>query len=357
MLLADAYMAALVRGDIQEDSEQQRLLMPLQRIADALQANQVWYKQILPKHNIRGLYITGQVGIGKTYMMDLFYQYLPEKGKFRAHFLHFMQQIDQKLRFFQGQKDPIMAIAKELAQHYRIICIDEFMVDDMAHAMILGGLLRALFRARVVIVATSNTKIDDLYRNGMNRERFLPAIELLHQHCDEIDLQSSVDYRLGKPTHLYAYVYPLNADNEQLLVKQFWALAVTASTDKTLSVQARTMEVVLKSETVVWFDFDAICAMPRCQLDYIELAERFHTIFVSNIPQLNAINTHTAVVLFIQLVDVLYDRGIRLIISATVPAHELYQSGPFSTEFVRTLSRLEEMQSEDYLNRHCVINE
>ncbi|MGV3740590.1 MAG: cell division protein ZapE [Gammaproteobacteria bacterium] len=356
MLFADVYMAALERGDIQEDSEQQRLLMPLQRIADALRTDQIWYKQLLPKQPIRGLYITGQVGIGKTYMMDLFYQYLPEKGKLRAHFLHFMQQIDQKLRFFQGQKDPIMAIAKELAQQYRIICIDEFMVDDMAYAMILGGLLRALFRLRVVIVATSNTKIDNLYRNGMNRERFLPAIDLLHQNCDEIDLQSDIDYRLGKPMHLYAYVYPLNADAEQLLVKQFWSLAVTASTDKTLIVQERTIEAVLKGETVIWFDFDTICAMPRCQLDYIELAERFHTIFVSNVPQLNTINTNTAIVLFIQLVDILYDRGIRLIISAAVPAHELYQSGPFVNEFARTLSRLEEMQSEDYLNRHCVVN-
>lgn len=355
MLLADAYVAALQRGDIQEDREQQRLLIPLQRIADALRAEQTWYRKILPKRTIHGLYITGQVGIGKTYMMDLFYQYLPSNHKLRAHFLHFMQQIDQKLRFLQGQKDPIVTIAKELAQQYRIICIDEFMVDDVAYAMILGGLLRALFRLGVVIVATSNTKIDDLYRNGMNRERFLPAIDLLHQYCDEIDLKTSIDYRLGKSLHLHAYVYPLNADNEQLLVKQFWSLVVTASTDKTLSVQSRVMDVVLKSENMLWVEFDVICAMPRCQLDYIELAERFHTIFISNIPQLNTILTNTPVVLFIQLVDILYDRGIRLIISAAVPAYELYPSGPFSKEFTRTLSRLEEMQSEDYLNRHCIL--
>ena len=355
MLLADAYIAALERGEIQEDKEQQRLLRPLQLIADALCAEQAWYKHFLPRKNIQGLYITGQVGIGKTYMMDLFYQYLPEKNKLRAHFLHFMQQIDQKLRFLQGQKNPILSIAKELSEQYRIICIDEFMVDDMAYAMILGGLLRALFDLRVVIVATSNTPIQNLYRNGMNRERFLPAIDLLQKYCNEIDLHTSIDYRLGKPVHLHAYLYPLNADNEQLLAQQFWSLAVTASTDKTISIQSRSIEVILQSETVIWFEFDTICAMPRCQLDYLELAEKYHTIFISNIPQLNTIMTNTAVVLFIQLVDILYDKGIRLIISAAVPAQDLYVSGPFSNEFARTLSRLEEMQSEAYLNRCCAL--
>lgn len=356
MSLADAYLAALQRGDIHDDGEQRRLLIPLQQLATALRSRQAWYRVLLPKPSLQGLYITGPVGVGKTYMMDLFYQYLPDTHKLRAHFLHFMQQIDQKLRFLQGQRDPILHIAKELAAQYHVICIDEFMVEDVAYAMILGELLQALFTLGVVIVATSNTKIEDLYRNGMNRERFLPAIALLRQQCTEIDLHSSIDYRLGKPLHLHAYFYPLSSKNEQLLAEQFQALAVSPNEKQAISIQSRLIEVVQMSQTVVWFEFTVICAMPRCQLDYIELAERYHTIFISNIPKLSDLSTNTAIVLFIQLVDVLYDRGIRLIISAAVPAQELYQVGPFLTEFARTLSRLEEMQSEDYLDRHCSLN-
>lgn len=355
MSLTDAYVAALHRGDIQEDNEQRRLLSPLQQVANALQSQQAWYRVLFPKQSIQGLYITGPVGVGKTYMMDLFYQYLPNKHKLRAHFLHFMQQVDQQLRFLQGQSNPIREIAKELAKQYQIICIDEFMVQDMAHAMILGELLQALFALRVVLIATSNTKIDDLYQNGMNRERFLPAIGLLHQYCDEINLQSSIDYRLGKPVHLNAYVYPLDLQNQQLLAQQFETLAVVVSSDRSISVQSRLITVIKRSQTVVWFDFATICGMPRCQLDYIELAERYHTIFVSNIPKLSDSEATTGVVLLMQLVDVLYDRGIRLIISAAVSVQELYQFGPFLTAFSRTVSRLEEMQSEEYLARHCTI--
>lgn len=353
MSLTDAYLAALQRGDIHDDSEQRRLLIPLQQLAAALQSQQAWYRFLLPKRIIQGLYISGPVGVGKTYMMDLFYQYLPDTHKIRAHFLHFMQQIDQKLRSLQGQRDPILHIATELATQYHIICIDEFIVEDVAYAMILGELLQALFALGVVIVATSNTKIEDLYRNGMNRERFLPAIALLRRQCIEIDLQSSIDYRLGKSLHLHAYFYPLTSENQQMFAEQFQTLAVSPNDQQSILVQTRMISVVKMSQTVVWFEFATICAMPRCQLDYIELSEYYHTIFISNIPKLSEISTTTATVLFIQLVDVLYDRGIRLIISAAVPAHELYQTGPFATEFVRTLSRLEEMQSEDYLERHC----
>ena len=353
MSLTGAYVAALHRGDIQEDNEQRRLLSPLQKVANALESQEAWYRVLFPKQTIQGLYITGPVGVGKTYMMDLFYQNIPNKRKLRAHFLHFMQQIDQNLRFLQGQSDPIREIAKELAKQYQIICIDEFMVQDMAHAMILGELLQTLFALRVVLIATSNTKIDDLYQNGMNRERFLPAIALLHQYCEEINLKSSIDYRLGKPMHLHAYVYPLDPENQRLLDQQFQTLAVVVSSEKFILVQSRLITVIQLSQSVVWFDFATICGMPRCQLDYIELAERYHTIFVSNIPKLSDSEATTGVVLLMQLVDVLYDRGIRLIISAAVSVQELYQFGPFLTAFSRTVSRLEEMQSEEYLARAC----
>lgn len=353
--LADAYLAALQRGDIHDDPEQRRLLTSLQALSEQLRSRQAWYRFILPKQPMLGLYINGPVGVGKTYMMNLFYQNLPDKHKLRIHFLHFMQKIDQKLRFLQGQANPISKIATELAKQYHVICIDEFMVDDIAYALILGELLQALFALRVVIVATSNTRIDDLYRDGLNRERFLSTITLLHQHCIEIDMASSIDYRLGKSMHLHAYLYPLTATNHQLLAQQYQRLALTDDVCDTITVQSRQVAVVKASDHVVWFDFSVICSMPRCQLDYIELAERYHSVFVANIPKFDQENARSAVILFILLVDVLYDRGIRLIISAAVPAQDLYVSGPMLSQFLRTLSRLEEMQSEDYLNRHCTL--
>lgn len=351
--LALAYSAAVQRGDIHDDPEQRRLLASFQSLTNHLKSRQAWYRFLWPKKWIKGLYVTGPVGIGKTYMMDLFYQNLPDKHKLRVHFLHFMQQIDQKLRFLQGKTDPVLKVAAELAKQYHVICIDEFIVDDIAHAMIVGELFQALFAMHVVLVATSNTKINDLYRDGLNREAFLPTIALLHQYCDEIDLESSIDYRLGKSLHLHAYIFPLDDKCDQLFLQQFQSLASTSGRSDPISVQSRFISVVKVSESVVWFEFAMICDMPRCQLDYIELAERYHTIFVSDIPKLGEVSTNTPVVLFIQLVDVLYDRGIRLIISAAVSAQELYQSGPMLPQFARTLSRLEEMQSEDYLNRHC----
>lgn len=353
--LVDAYSAALRRGDIQDDGEQRRLLMPLQNLTDQLLVRQAWYRCLLPQKSIQGLYITGPVGGGKTYMMDMFYQNLPGNRKLRVHFLHFMQKIDQKLRFLQGHRDPLLKIAAELAKQYTVICIDEFIVDDMAYAMILGELLQALFSRHVILVATSNTKIEDLYRNGMNRERFLPAIALLHRYCSEINILSSVDYRLGRDLHLHAYFYPLNTENERALGEQFKMLACDVSVGGSITVQSRPISVVKVSQSVIWFEFATICAMPRCQLDYIELAERYHTIFVAHVPILDGENTSTAVILLIQLVDVLYDRGIRLIISAASALTDLYRTGPMKQEFSRTLSRLEEMQSEDYLARHCTL--
>ncbi|HVT62319.1 MAG TPA: cell division protein ZapE [Legionellaceae bacterium] len=353
MNLEEAYTASVQRGDIQDDAEQRRLLLPLQRIARRLATQQAWYRFLLPKQPLKGLYIVGPVGVGKTFMMDLFYQSLPEQYKIRLHFLQFMQQIDQKLRFLQGHSDPLQKIAADFSKQYHMLCLDEFMVNDVAHAMILAELLAALFARRVIVVATSNTCIDDLYLNGMNRKYFLPAIALLHAHCDELILHSSLDYRLGKPITLHAYIYPLNRDNQKLLEQQFYALSSDVKEGGEIVVQSRHIPMLRMSSNAIWFEFAILCGVPRSQLDYIELADKFPTIFVSNIPNLSQLPTVTAVVLFIQLVDILYDRGIRLVISAAVPLSDLYSSGPMQNEFVRTLSRLEEMQTDSYLSRHC----
>ena len=354
MTLMEEYNAAIARNDIKNDPEQRLLLVSLQRIADAIARQQSWYYW-LPKKAIKGLYMVGPVGVGKTYMMDLFYQYLPGQQKVRMHYLHFMQQIDQQLRLLQGHKNPIRRIAIEFSRQYNVLCLDEFMVLDVAQAMILSELLPVLLAHRVVLVTTSNSVIDDLYRHGQNRERFLPTLALLHQHCDEAMLSSTLDYRVGRLGALESYMYPLTPEHMQVLVQQFEDMTVDARVGGDITIQHRSIAVVRVAKQVIWFDFSVICAMPRCQLDYIEIAERYHTLFISNIPILSHQPNNAGLVLFIQLIDVLYDRGVRLVALAASKAQDLYDSGPMIGPFARTLSRLEEMQSVDYIRGRCVI--
>jgi cell division protein ZapE len=355
MRLLDIYNSAIKQGDIQDDSVQRQLLISFQRVADDIKKNKRWY-HFGRKMAIKGLYLVGSVGVGKTYLMDLFYHNVPEPRKKRVHFLMFMQELDQQLRELQGQADPILTIAADLAHQYRVLCLDEFIVTDLAQAMMLSELLPALVARQVVLVATSNTRLAALYRGGVNRDYFIPTIQLLQQQCEEVVVNSSVDYRIGRPPEVSAYLYPLSNVNRQLFARQFELLAGEKHTKcQELMVQNRPIRVIEANSAAVWFEFTSICAMPRCQLDYIELAARFPTICVANIPVLSDLPNNTPVVLFIQLVDVLYDRGIRLIVSAAVKATDLYDSGPLLTDFSRTLSRLEEMQSTDYLARRCVI--
>lgn len=350
MDLFEAYNLAIKQGLIVDDANQRLVIRRLQPLISSLSQPKPWYK-CWDKQTIPGVYICGPVGIGKTYLMDLFYHSLGEIPKARFHFHHFMQQVDQQLRLLQGHANPLKKIAMKLAKTTRVLCLDEFLVNDVAYAMILAELLTALFEHHVILVATANTKPDDLYLNGVGRERFLPAIALLKSHCDVIELAEHRDYRLGRAPLEQSYLYPLDKKADLALLTQFQNIAKNEQEINDILIQNRSIPIARVAENAVWFEFNVICNLPRCQLDYIEIADRFNTVMVANIPALTSHDT-ARVILLIHLVDVLYDRGIRLIISAAVPPSELYQSGPMLGEFARTLSRLEEMQSADYLSRH-----
>ena len=351
MKLMDYYDAAVVSADIQDDPAQRALIVHMQRVADELSSiNATWFNW-LQKKELKGLYLYGPVGVGKTFLVDMFYEYVPEGRKSRFHFHQFMQQVDAQLRRLQGTKNPLQHIAAHLAKTTRLLCFDEFLVYDVADAMILSDLLQAILAKGVVLVATSNTSPDNLYANGVHRERFVPAIEIIKQHCEVLALEHPGDYRLGRAPLSEAYLFPLDKAAYLALVAQFSQLATHVMDAVDISVQKRLIPCVKRGERAVWFKFDVICNLPRSQLDYLEIAERFDTVFVSEIPMLTN-NDTVGVILLIHFIDVMYDRGIRLIVSAAVPAHQLYLEGEKIDEFQRTLSRLEEMQSDDYIRRH-----
>lgn len=351
MTLLSHYETAIKRGDIVDDVLQRQVLLSMQRLADALQTKHSWLKWRRKSRPATGIYLYGPVGVGKTYLMDLFYQQVGERQKARFHFHHFMQQIDAQLRRLQGQKDPLHRIAADLAKRTRLLCFDEFLVHDVAHAMILAELLEALFANGIVLVATSNIRPEDLYLNGVQRARFLPAIALIKTHCEVISLGEKRDYRLGREPLYAAYLYPLGTTTEAILMEQFAAIAQEKQENGSLIVQNRDIPFVKCGEKAVWFDFNVICNLPRSQLDYLEIADRFDTVFVSNIPMLSEKDTVHAILL-VSFIDIMYDRGIRLVLSAAVPLEQLYVQGEVSQAFKRTLSRLQEMQSADYLKRH-----
>ncbi|WP_133130869.1 cell division protein ZapE [Legionella yabuuchiae] len=349
MNLLAHYEAAIAEGRIEDDSLQRQILTNLQQLANELVRTNRWFKR---RTSITGLYLYGPVGAGKTLVMDLFYQTIPLENKSRFHFHHFMQQVDAQLRSLQGLKDPLKTIAADLAKKNRLLCLDEFLVYDIADAMILAQLLKELFSRKVTLVATSNTPPDQLYLKGLQRARFLPAIDLITTHCQIMTLGDKRDYRLGKAPSVQAYLYPLNEATANKMSAQFDAIAPKAETQSTITVQTR--EVVCKkvSQDAVWFDFDVICNLPRSQLDYLEIADRFNIVFVSGVPIFSSQDT-VKVILFMHFIDVMYDQGVRVILSAQAPPDKLYPQGSLYAEFQRIVSRLFDMQSLDYLNRNA----
>lgn len=348
MTLTVEYNNAIARGEIHDDPLQRDVLQSFQRLADALERpRHRWFRR-LSKENILGLYLYGPVGGGKTFLMDLFYQHVQDRHKSRMHFHQFMQQVDGQLRRLQGHSDPLKMIAKNWAKKTRLLCLDEFLVQDIATAMILAELIKYLLVEGIVLVMTSNTAPDNLYLNGLQRGRFLPAIALLKQHCEVIDLTERRDYRLGRAPLETAYLYPLNEKNDAMMSLQFSQLAKGRIIDPVLSIQGRDIPTKQCSELVAWFEFDVICQLPRSQLDYLEIAQRFHTIFLSHVPVLTAQDTVRALLLT-HFIDVMYDNKVRVIISAAAPIDELYLEGEVYVAFQRTRSRLQEMQSVDYL--------
>ena len=298
---------------------------------------------------MKGLYFWGGVGRGKTYLMDVFFESLPFPEKQRMHFHRFMRYTHQELRSLQGTPNPLRQVAKNFALKARVLCFDEFFVSDITDAMILGGLIDALFNEGVSLVATSNVEPANLYKDGLQRRKFLPAIELLEKHTHILNVDGGVDYRLRALESAELFHFPLDAEADVSLEKSFTALSPDAGeSDVSLEIEGRPILAKRCGDGVVWFDFPEICEGPRSQNDYIEIAMMFQTVLISNVPKFTS-KKEDAARRFISLVDEFYDHNVKLILSADAAIPELYAGDRLVFEFQRTESRLQEMQSTEYL--------
>lgn len=359
----DRYASDLKQPGFHYDPAQEMVVEKLQGLYERLvqrhqRRDSLWAKaQGLFKRNQsgpeRGLYLWGGVGRGKTYLMDVFFESLPFEEKMRSHFHRFMRRIHHELKDLAGESNPLELVAERLSREARVLCFDEFFVSDITDAMILGNLLDGLFRRGVCLVTTSNIVPDQLYRDGLQRERFLPAIALLNQHTEVVHVDSPVDYRLRALERAELYHCPLGEAADLSLEQSFESLVLDAEAvqvDADLEVEGRLMRAHRVADDVVWFDFPAVCDGPRSQNDYIELARVYHAVLISNVPAFTA-NQDDQARRFINLVDEFYDRNVKLILSAARPLESLYQGGRLAFEFERTVSRLLEMQSHEYLAR------
>ncbi|WP_404401407.1 cell division protein ZapE [Idiomarina seosinensis] len=299
----------------------------------------------------KGLYFWGGVGRGKTYLVDTFYESLPLQKKWRVHFHRFMHRVHEQLKTLKQQSDPLQIIAGRMAAEAKVICFDEFFVQDITDAMLLGKLFEYLFAHDVVLVATSNIVPDDLYKNGLQRQRFLPAIKLIKQHCRVVNVDSGVDYRLRTLTKAEIFHSPLDAAADDNLWRYFAQLAPEKKSRYpagSIEILGRQIDVRAECDDVVFFDFKVICKTARSQNDYMEISRLYHAVLISNVEQMGRDMDDTAR-RFIALVDEFYERRVKLILSAAVPIEQLYSGGQLSFEFRRCISRLQEMQSEQYL--------
>jgi cell division protein ZapE len=299
----------------------------------------------------KGVYLWGGVGRGKTWLMDLFYSSLTITAKRRTHFYRFMQEVHADLKRLKGMQSPLDGVADKLAKKARVICFDELFVSDIADAMILAALFAALAKRDVALVFTSNVKPKDLYKNGLQRDRFVPTITLIEKHCEVVNVDGGVDYRLRQLTAAPIYLQSGAADTPRQLGELFDDLSdEDVESDGTISVHNRKIKVVRESENVIWFEFAALCEGPRSPADYVSIASEYQSVIIANVPVFGVDNDNAAR-RFISVIDEFYDRGVNVIVSAAAAANELYKGEKLKFEFQRTASRLTEMQSEEYLAR------
>ena len=308
-----------------------------------------WQRSLKTVKPITGVYLHGTTGRGKTWLMDAFYSCADFPEKHRLHFHRFMRAVHGQLSQLSNIKNPLKEVARDWASRYRMICLDEFHVSDIGDAMILGGLLEALFREGVTLVPTSNIAIDELYKNGLQRERFLPAIELLKKYTTEIELGQGKDYRMGLLNGGEVYHVMQNGQGRKILEQQFHLLAnVPAKTERDIEINKHDFHYHAWANELIWFSFDELCSKPRSASDYIDIAQSFHTVFINDIPRMGE-ERDDAAKRFVHLIDALYDNHVKLIVTAESPVEELYHGRLVKFEFDRTISRLNEMGSQDYL--------
>lgn len=348
-----AYKAELIAKGYQSDPAQERAVAALQRCADDWarykSKRSSALKKLVNHPGIpRGVYMYGGVGRGKSFLMDCFFNAVPLKRKVRLHFHEFMREVHRELAGLQGTADPLDVLGERIAKRYKLICFDEFHVADITDAMILHRLLAAMFANGVGFVTTSNFKPDDLYPNGLHRDRILPAIALLNERLEVINVDSGTDYRRRTMEQVQLYHTPLGPEADAAMSAAFDRLAEVRDEDPVLHIEAREIMARRKAGGVVWFDFKALCGGPRSQNDYLEIASQFHTVLLSDVPHM-PVSMASPARRFTWLIDVLYDRRVKLILSAEVPPEALYTEGPLVHEFPRTVSRLNEMQSREFL--------
>ncbi|NKB38169.1 MAG: cell division protein ZapE [Gammaproteobacteria bacterium] len=357
----ESYQQDIAAGKFAFNESQQAAVIQIQTLFEKLIINNennsgVWHRLILKlskqdERELKGLYIWGGVGRGKTWIVDTFYHCLPFENKMRMHFNRFMRMVHNELNALADIQNPLDVVAQSIAEKARVICFDEFHVSDITDAMLLGGLLKALFDRGVVLVATSNEHSDKLYWDGLQRERFLPAIDLLNKHTTIVNVDSGIDYRLRYLDKAKTFHTPLGDSAEGLMQDSFQQLATEAGqAEQIIVIEHREILTIQCADGVVWFDFPDICDGPRGPADYIEIARLYQTVLISNIPQMNALNDDVCK-RFITLVDEFYDRNVKLIVSAAMKPEQLYIGQGLSRSFRRTVSRLIEMQTHDYLAR------
>jgi cell division protein ZapE len=347
------YEHAISQREFKEDDAQHAAVERLQRAYDewvSFKAERSSsFKRLINRPAVpRGVYMWGGVGRGKSFLMDSFYSVVPVVRKTRLHFHEFMRGVHRQLDELKGVADPLDEVARRIARKYRLICFDEFHVSDIADAMILYNLFKALFDNGVSFVITSNYLPEKLYPEGLHRDRMLPTIALLNEKLDVINVDAGIDYRKRALEQVTAYHTPLGADADRALRHAYAKVAESADEDRVVHIESREIKALRRAGGVIWFDFATLCGGPRSQNDYLELANRFHTVILSGIPRMSAAMSSEAR-RFTWLIDVLYDHRVKLLMSAEVAPEELYQEGVLANEFHRTVSRIIEMQSREYM--------
>ncbi|ALE98033.1 cell division protein ZapE [Serratia marcescens] len=360
------YQQALEAGEYQADEVQRRAVTQLDRIYQALlqkpaasapagglrgKLSRLLGKggETAPQRPVQGLYMWGGVGRGKTWLMDMFFHSLPGDRKMRLHFHRFMLRVHEELTELQGRENPLDIVADGFKAETDVLCFDEFFVSDITDAMLLATLLQALFARGITLVATSNIPPDDLYRNGLQRARFLPAIDLINEFCDVMNVDAGIDYRLRTLTQAHLYLMPLNDQTRATLDRMFVKLAGKAGEEApVLQINHRPLQAIRSVDGVLAVDFHTLCEEARSQLDYIALSRLYHSVILYNVQVMGPLKENTAR-RFLALVDEFYERHVKLVIGAEASMFEIYQGERLKFEYQRCLSRLQEMQSEEYL--------
>ncbi|MDO5768646.1 MAG: cell division protein ZapE [Psychrobacter sp.] len=348
------YEKAVNSGDFTRDEQQFQAMRYLDDIYQQLQHNQQQKKGLFgflrpDPEPPKGLYMWGGVGRGKTWMMDMFFESLTINRKMRMHFHHFMKRVHHDLISLQGQSDPLEKVADIIHKEAIVICFDEFFVSNVSDAMILGDLFTMLFNRGITLVATSNIAPDGLYKDGLHRDRFLPAIKEVERHTTVMNIDSGIDYRLRVLQQAELYEYPLTKENHHWLANRFATLSNNQKISKEpITINGRQIKINARTETMLYCEFRHLCMEPRSAADFIEIASKFATVLIDSVPALQD-DLRDPTRRFIYLVDEFYDRRVKLLVRAEQPIMELYQGEKLAFEIERTRSRLLEMQSEDYL--------